>query len=264
MKPTICLSKAFAILLLTQMSLTVNGSVFDGMYISLGGGLQQNTTKLSSQTIAEVDPGGAIVSINLDNKLQTYDNNILGEIATGYSKILKDHIFVAADASLTMHPKLVNKVNQDLLSTANGTPSTILNRANKLQGSNLDLTLALKMGWAVTNNTVIYGLIGPQLTSFKSSSKAYYSADFGGGPFSAEGKDSNSKFKVGTALGAGLAQHIKDNIVIGLKYTHTIYNNMPETSFTSPIDGGATGTLNMRNKERLKTDAVILNVTYYI
>lgn len=255
--------KTLSMLLLSQITLSTHATVFNGPYLSFGAGLQQNTARHASNTVADVDPGGAIISIILNNKLESYDNVALGEATVGYSKLFNNNLFTAADASLTLHPKSTNRIDQDLLSTANGTPSTILNMHDKIQSSNLDLTLALKMGWAATNSTIVYGLVGPQLTKFKTSSNAFYTADFGGGPFRAEGADSQSKLKVGLALGAGLSQHIRDNIVVGLKYTHTIYNT-PSNSFTAPVTGGATGNLNMSNKAKLKTNAVIFNIGYYL
>jgi len=242
-------------------SMGINANNFNGPYLSAGIGGNEHIFQDASTVSISLPVIPLNISFNPNGS--GWDKDFKGSLYVGYDNTFNHQIYTALEAGVGLQKKLGNQKTLDTTSILGGVPVTHIHLNTKANSSNSNLSFLFKAGFLTTPKTVIYGLIGTEVSRFNVYERLVFSADFGSGPVMGWAYGNKSSTKAGFTLGLGMDSYLTDNLTYGIKFIHTIYKNVPSPMVSGILGGAATGPIVVHNMLDIHAHALTLNATYH-
>lgn len=202
---------------------------FTGAY--LGGAIGGTNARFDMRTTAEVPLQG----FNLNNSHTVSGTAASGLISGGYLYQFKEKFVLGAMATVGYTDiQQTDKVKFHLTAVSGGGQDANSYVKNTAQLTN-DFALLLKPGYAVGKSTLFYLLVGPRWGNFKTETESSFTVMAGSDQLIAQGKSSESQYKLGITAGVGVQQMLTRHVQLGLEYLYTSYGRVGSPDSSSEV-----------------------------
>ena len=236
-------------------------SYFEGPYANLGIGMREDIYKNDPTLL--VDVGAGAVQIALENDSISRDDAIQAALTLGWSNVSQAKFYYAGEVNLRLQKATDAMAHTSVMSTAGGMSTTQIHSHMTVENSSLSTSLIAKLGILPFPHTVFYGLVGPELSRFKSTAMSYFNADFGGGAITGMSRKTKSEWRPGIVLGVGAESYFNNNLSYGIKFTHSRYNKLSSPGLDTSLTGAVTGEFITRNKVSAHMNSVMVYGSYH-
>lgn len=225
---------------------------FNGFYVN--GGVGGENIQVKDENRASLN---SVVDFNVPFSPTLTDNSAILGVGIGFSNVFKQFLLVGLEGRANSEDVEVALLNKFTTST----PSVTITSDNTLNLLD-DFSLLVKLGLLLQPKTLIYGLVGPTWGYFKASTRA------NGNIFQIAGSGINiddDHYQTGWLAGLGLEYLMTKQLSLAFEYTHADYGAFDSLKASKPIflEGSPIGTLSLNNEFNVKTDSVVLRLTYY-
>lgn len=256
------LKKTALLCALCVVSAPLLAEPFDGFYVGADVGFTQAKFKAKqSSTLDVFNNDEHIIHIPTQNNNTITDNSVIGNFDIGFSKVLKQHVYLGLEASADLQN--LEGINNAVLTEQNS--ELAIPQKTRVQLEN-EFALTFNPGVVFNKTTLLYGKVGPAWGRFNSRSEASYTQNLGTVFNTATESSTGSHYETGLRLGLGIEHYVADNLSLKLEFINTNYYTIDSPKSTSAsLESGVpeiTGGIANSSKIRASNSSVLLGFNY--